>query len=236
MTADRALSFGARAELYDRLRPGYPPAAVAALAPEAGTVVDVGAGTGKLTAALLERGLTVVAVEPDAAMRAVLAARHPAADVRAGTGEALPVADGGARAVLYAQSWHWVDGPRAAAEALRVLRPGGRLGMIGNVHDESVPWVREMVRICDVVGTGRDQPPPPLTGFGPPHGGAVRWAHRMRRDEVVELATTWSPVAALPEPGPVLGELADLLRTVPGEDGWIDVPYVCTVHHYKALG
>lgn len=135
----RARSFGAQADLYDRLRPSYPADLVTAVLPaDAHRVADIGAGTGKLAALLHECGLAVTAVEPDPAMRAVLAERVPAADVRIGVGESLPLADADVDAVLYGQAWHWVDPDRAANEARRVLRADGTLGLLWNMHDDRV--------------------------------------------------------------------------------------------------
>src|SRR5918912_1499630 len=111
----RALSFGARAELYDRVRPDYPPQALDYLLADLPSsngrhrAADVGAGTGKLTALLAAGGLDIDAIEPDPGMRAVLATRVPGVRVHAGRGEALLLPDGSVDAVVYGQSWHWVD-------------------------------------------------------------------------------------------------------------------------------
>jgi ubiquinone/menaquinone biosynthesis C-methylase UbiE len=137
-----AHAFGRAAEAYERARPTYPAEAldwVAEAVPlEPGDpVVDVGAGTGKLTRLLVERGYRVVAVEPIDGMRAVLAERVPQARVVAGTAEAIPVADGSARAVTAAQAYHWFDPARAEPEIARVLEPDGALVVIANVRDKS---------------------------------------------------------------------------------------------------
>ena len=102
-----------------------------------GTVVDVAAGTGKLTSLLIARGFEVIAVEPVAEMRAVLQARAPAAEVREGTAEAIPVADETANAVTVAQAFHWFDTDRALAEISRVLTRDGALLIFANVRDKS---------------------------------------------------------------------------------------------------
>lgn len=130
--------------MYDRVRPGYPLDAVAWMVPEGATrVVDMGAGTGALTRSLLALGLEVVAVEPDDQMRDVLASRLPSVEVRAGRAEELPLEEAEADVVLGGQMWHWVDLEAATAEVARVLRPGGRLGLVWNQRDESVPWMAE---------------------------------------------------------------------------------------------
>lgn len=105
-------------------------------------LLDLGAGTGKLTAALPARpGAAVTAVEPDLAMLGELRARFPAADARAGSAESIPLPDGRVDAVLVGQAWHWFDPDRALPEIARVLRPGGVLAALWNHDDENVDWV-----------------------------------------------------------------------------------------------
>ena len=113
------------------------------------TAVDVGAGTGKLTRALLGSGATVIAVEPVAEMRAVLERELP--DVRAleGTAESLPLADGSVDAVVAGQAFHWFDAPAALAEFHRVLGKGGRLGLVWNVRDRRQQLQREIDEITE---------------------------------------------------------------------------------------
>jgi SAM-dependent methyltransferase len=148
--ARRARSFGALAEEYARYRPGYPDDAVEWLLPPGARVVaDVGAGTGKLTGSVLARGLQVVAIEPDPAMLAVLHGIHPEADARVGGADALPLPDAGVDAVLVAQAWHWFPPELAAAEARRVLRPGGWLGLVWNAGTPEEPWQIEVERLND---------------------------------------------------------------------------------------
>ncbi|MFI6983992.1 class I SAM-dependent methyltransferase [Embleya sp. NPDC050154] len=144
----QARSFGAAADAYERGRPPYPPEAVAWLVPEdARTVVDLGAGTGKLTRALRAAGREVVAVEPSVGMREQFARVLPDVRVLDGTGESIPLPDSSVDVVVCAQAWHWVDPERAVPEAARVLRPGGRLGLVWNFRDVSVPWVAELDQI-----------------------------------------------------------------------------------------
>jgi SAM-dependent methyltransferase len=146
-TPSRARSFGAAAAAYAEHRPGYPAEAVAwALAPVAGAplrLLDLAAGTGKLTEALLPRG-AVTAVEPDPAMLAELRARFPGVTAHEGSAEAIPLPDASFDAVLVGQAWHWFDADRAFAEVARVLRPGGVLAALWNGDDARVAWVRGM--------------------------------------------------------------------------------------------
>src|SRR3974390_3274028 len=134
--AQRAASFGGVASHYERYRPGPSSAAVDWLLPaRVGRVVDLGAGTGALTRILVDRADEVVAVEPDDRMRAVLEESVNGARVGKGTGESMPLPDGGVDAVLASSSWHWVDPERALPEVARVLVPGGILGAIWSGPD-----------------------------------------------------------------------------------------------------
>jgi SAM-dependent methyltransferase len=135
-------SFGAAAGDYSKGRPGYPADAVAwVLKDVTEAVADVGAGTGKLTAEIVRQGFAVTAIDPDADMLAALAAELPQVPSAVGTAEAIPLANESVGAVTFGQAWHWVDVVAASAEAARVLKPGGVLGLIWNVRDESVDWV-----------------------------------------------------------------------------------------------
>jgi SAM-dependent methyltransferase len=147
------------AERYERARPDYPPEAVDRLLDELGVsrgarILDVGAGTGKLTRRLLERGLDVVAVEPIAGMRRTLERTAPAADVRAGQAEALPLEDGSVEGVVAAQAFHWFATPAALTEFARVLRPAGRLGLIWNRRDLEQPLHEELRRLIEPYRAG----------------------------------------------------------------------------------
>jgi ubiquinone/menaquinone biosynthesis C-methylase UbiE len=144
-----AVGFDRAAADYERGRPGYPEPAVATLIRELEigpdrTVVDLAAGTGKLSRALLASGARVIAIEPVAGMRKQLVATTPRAEALDGTAEQIPLADSSADAVAVAQAFHWFDAGAAAREIHRVLRPGGGLAVIWNSWDESVPWVGAM--------------------------------------------------------------------------------------------
>lgn len=136
------MSFGAIAGDYDRLRPPPPPEAVAWLLPaRRDVVVDLGAGTGLLARALAPVAGHVIAVEPDDRMRSVLADRSPDVEVLAGRGEAIPLPDASADAVVVSSAWHWMDPDRAVPEIARVLRDDGRFGVIWTGREQT-PWPR----------------------------------------------------------------------------------------------
>lgn len=172
MTASRARSFGAVAAAYAQHRPEYPDAAVQwALQPVADRgaldLLDLGAGTGKLTGSLLDRG-RVRAVEPDPAMLRELRGRFPAVDALEGSAEAIPLPDASVDAVLVGQAWHWFDPEGGHAEIARVLRPGGVLAVLWNGDDASVDWVATMNEIIGRTRAGA-APRVPQEGALPAH-------------------------------------------------------------------
>jgi SAM-dependent methyltransferase len=149
-----ARGFALAPDAYERGRPMYPFAAVRRLVRELRikperTVLDLAAGTGKLTRLLAQLGADVVAVEPVDAMRQRLVETIPRVRALPGTAEAIPLEDESMDAVTVGQAFHWFDGDVALAEIHRVLRPGTRLGLIWNVKDESVDWVRLLSEIIE---------------------------------------------------------------------------------------
>jgi SAM-dependent methyltransferase len=148
--AERARSFARVAGEYERGRPGYPPEAIAwLLGARPLEVLDLGAGTGKLTRALLDAGHRVTAVEPLDEMLAILSSEVPAARALPGSAEQLPLADASVDAVAVGSAFHWFDERAALAEIARVLRPAGVLGLLGNRFDVASPWV---ARVREILG------------------------------------------------------------------------------------
>lgn len=143
----RGSSFGAVAEAYAEHRPGYPEAAVRWCLAPAGhdvtrlRVLDLGAGTGKLTALLARLRADVTAVEPDSAMLAELRGLLPEVPALAGSAESIPLADGSVDAVMCGQAMHWFDMDAAVPEIARVLTTGGVLAGLWNYDDDRVEWV-----------------------------------------------------------------------------------------------
>lgn len=229
---DRAASFEQGARQYAATRPSYPAAAVDWLLPDgARTVLDLAAGTGKLTELLVARGLDVVAVEPSDAMRAELAASVPDARALPGTAESIPLPDASVDAVLVAQAWHWFS-PAAPREVARVLRPGGRLGIVWNVRDARTSWVADFTEIIhrgDTLETSaRD--PEPGDAFTPTERLAVPWADRVPTASLRELAASRSYLLTLPAARreELLAAVDELVATHPDLAGRdvVDLPYV----------
>jgi SAM-dependent methyltransferase len=148
------MSFGAIANSYDRLRPNPPEEAVDWLLPEHCQIaVDLAAGTGKLSRALLRKVARVMAVEPDERMAAVLRERSPGVNVVPGRGEAIPLPDASADGIFVSSAWHWMDPELAIPEIGRVLRGGGRFGVIWTGRDRQVGWLRDLDQLPEL-----DQP------------------------------------------------------------------------------
>jgi SAM-dependent methyltransferase len=231
--AIQARSFGAAAAEYERGRPPYPAEALGWLLPAgARRVLDLGAGTGKLTRQLVERGLDVVAVEPSEGMRRELARVLPGTRALAGSAEQIPLEDGTVDAVLVAQAWHWVDPVRAVPEVARVLSPGGTLGLLWNIRDERHAWVAELGRLIhqsadqDVRSTSPRVGPP----FPPVERFDVGWTYQLTAPVLLDMVASRSYIITAPadERNAVLDRVRDLLGSHPdlaGQRG-IAMPYV----------
>ena len=214
----RALSFGAVADAYDRYRPAPPGEAVDWVLPTSAVdVLDLGAGTGAVTRLLRARVPgKVIAVEPDARMRTVLIRRVPNVLTVGARAEALPLADDTFDAVAVSSAWHWMDLALTVPEAVRVLRPGGRLGVLWNGPARDVEWVAELLGPGrERVGPANDHARrhrielPPDAPFTMPETTVITWSMPMTRDELVGFAGTYSAVITRPAE-----ERAEILRRV----------------------
>jgi SAM-dependent methyltransferase len=233
-----AATFGSVADLYERSRPGYAPAAVDwLLPPTARRVLDLAAGTGKLTAALVDRGLDVVAVEPAPEMLAQLVARLSTVDARAGSAEQTGLPDNDVDAVLIAAALHWFERPAADHEIARVLRPGGTVGVFVNQRDTSWPWMRDLNQLLTAwIG---DRPRPLHTTdaarfdpalFTAPERAEFPNPRVVDADGLADMVATRSYVIALPasERSALLDEVRQLARTHPdlaGQENF-ELPYI----------
>jgi SAM-dependent methyltransferase len=229
--SSRRNAFGAQAAAYATGRPGYPAEAVQwALPPGATRVLDLAAGTGRMTERLLELGLDVVAVEPDAAMRAHVPAAAESLD---GTAEAIPLADKSVDAVLVGTAFHWFDIPKAMVEIHRVLRPGGMVGLFWNLLDDTLPdeqWVR---RFCDILDAEArvsvvvpDQGPPygDVAGMSEPQRQSFPHRERYDVERLVTYVSSWSQTILLPDDRRE-ERLAEIRAVAPGQA--FDLPLVC---------
>src|SRR4051794_32923650 len=222
-----AEKFAVVAEQYESGRPDYPPSAVGAMAAELGLqpgsrVLDLAAGTGKLTRALVAFGLDVVAVEPQPELREKLADAVGAERVRDGVAEAIPLEDGSVDAVTVADGFHWFDQPAALAEIRRVLRPGGGLALLTTYPDWSgASWADELgKRISDLRpehpffdGTPWSEVIAATAGWTALRQIRVTTTRPAEPDRIVDYAASMSFVAALP-PDRRAEWLADAARLV----------------------
>lgn len=198
--ARRAASFGASAAAYAQHRPDYAQAAVdwclAGAQREVRDVLDLAAGTGKLTAGLMTAGVAVTAVEPDPQMLAELRRRLPGVPAVVGTAEAVPLADGSVDAVLVGTAWHWFDEERTLAEVRRVLRPGGVLALLYDDVDDSVPWVAGLAgpstSSASTPGSDPEAWHPEFAGFAPSEVAAFPHTHRRTAESLTATIGTFS--------------------------------------------
>lgn len=231
-----------KASSYERGRPSYPPTAIEHLVRVLGigpgrTVVDLGAGTGKFTRLLVATGARVIAVEPQAAMRAELAALAdaPSFEIVDGSAEAIPLPDASVDVVCAATAFHWFDHDVAMPEIARVVRDGGGLGLVWNERDERVPWVREMTEIIRWDGYrpyGVDyewQPVIELGGYFTYRGRVhLPYAQLLDRESFIDRVCSISYISTMSDEAraPVLARCAEL---VAGFDEPFELPYQCDV-------
>jgi ubiquinone/menaquinone biosynthesis C-methylase UbiE len=232
-----ATGFARSVEAYERARPEYPAPAIEWLAEELDlrprrVVVDLAAGSGKLSRPLAALGCEVIAIEPVAEMRAAIGAGIRTLD---GTAEAMPLPDDSADAVTVGQAFHWFDGPAALAEIERVLRPGGALALA---------WNRRPVE-SSALHAAISEIMAPYRGDAPAHqSGAWReafagrelierrfeFSQRLDADGLADRVGSTSFIAALADPE--RARVLERVRELAGE-GPVDVPYVCEIHLWR---
>jgi SAM-dependent methyltransferase len=228
---DRAHSFGSVVDAYDRGRPTYPLEAARWLtADTACSVLELGAGTGKLTEQLVALGHDVHATDPDEVMLGRLRERLPEVRTSQASAEEIPAGNRSYDVVVVAQAFHWFDLDRALPEIARVLRSSGRLSLVYNQRDEKVPWVR---RLGALIGN-QDQQRDPAAGlagcalFGDVEEKELRFRQQIDRTTIQDLVLSRSNIATLP-PGQRDAKLAEVLAFYDeygrGMDG-MQLPYI----------
>ncbi len=240
--AAAAQGFAAGVDAYERTRPTYPSDAVQAIVETLGlapdrTLLELGAGTGKLTRLVVPAGARILALEPVEAMRAKLLDVVPGVELVGGTAEAIALPDASVDAVVVAQAFHWFDAVRALSEIHRVLRSAGRVVLVFNRRDESVPWVRGMGEAIRRISAGEPQvwdsawrdALARCALFGPWQSLLFRHVQRLTPEGVLDRAASVSFVAAAsPEVrASVLREVRSHLASDPLTAGAaeIELPY-----------
>lgn len=232
-TQRAARSFGSVASVYRQVRPGYPHDAVEWLVGDARRVLDLGAGTGKLSEALVAIDRSVIAVDPVEEMLEELEIAVPGVPRILGTAEDIPIEDASVDAVVVGQAWHWFIPERAVPEIARVLRPGGVLGLVWNSRDTSVDWLREAGEIMherhDASATFETyvQVGHP---FGPIEEHTVAWTKPMSHEGFLDLVRSRSYFieAEEAEQAATIAALETLFATHPELAGaeTLEVPYL----------
>jgi ubiquinone/menaquinone biosynthesis C-methylase UbiE len=239
-------SFELVADVYERARPEYPPEAVSWLAEKLGlapgrTVLDLGAGTGKLTRALVPTGARVIAVEPGERMLDELRRAVPGVEALRGAAEAIPLADDSVDAITVGQAFHWFRHDEAVPELHRVLGPGGSVALIWNSRDQERPLQRELSELIRPL-----MPParPPVGHsvrgleeselFGPVERRTFPFLQQLDADRLVDRIASVSFVAAAP--ADAQAELERRLREiVAAEGGSVEFAYLTEVYVSRAV-
>lgn len=238
--ARHAASFDTVASVYEASRPGYPDAALDWLVPaDARRVADIGAGTGKFTRLLERGGRDVLAVDPSPHMLEVLKDVLRGVDVREGSAERIPLPDAFVDAVTFAQAWHWVDVPTASREVGRVLRSGGTLGLLWNLRDERVDWVRELGVAMHADGdqfTDNAEAPEVGEPFGEGERTQFAWTNPYTRQGLLDLVRSRSYFAVMSpeEQRETLAAVSRLIDSHPQTAGLetLRMPYVTLCFRY----
>ncbi len=233
--------FSTAAEAYERGRPGYPEEAVAWIAERLGIgpgkdVLDLAAGTGKLTRALLPFGARVIAIEPIDEMREQLFAALPDVDAFDGTAESIPLPDESVDAITCGQAFHWFRTDEALREMHRVLRPGGGLALVWNIRDLSDPLQARIQEILAPHGaevrSHRNIEPTELLGgdlFGPVETRSWPYVQRLSRAHLVDRIASTSYIAIL-DPDTRAEVLSRVLESADGLPEPISIPYTTDVY------
>jgi SAM-dependent methyltransferase len=236
----RASSFGRVARDYARFRPDYPDQAVAWLVGDSpATVLELGAGTGKLTRAVCALGHRVIASDPDPEMLEVLRDAVPDAVPLAAAAEEIPLRASSVDVVVAAQAFHWFDADRAWPEIARVLRPGGSLALVWNSGDVRVPWVRKVLAMVD---SQRDQdgwdPFAESSVFELSEQLSVKHWQTFLRETLHGFAASMSKVATAPaaERDSILNAIDALYESYGrGPDGLL-MPWIANCYRGKVAG
>ncbi|MEU8901146.1 methyltransferase domain-containing protein [Nocardia sp. NPDC048505] len=229
-----ASAFDAVAADYEASTVPYPDRAVEWMLPSnAQAALDLGAGTGQLARHLVARGIATVAVDPSDGMRRELAKVLPGVRNLSGSAESIPLPDASFDVVLVGHAWHCADLVTAVPEVARVLRPGGWLGLVWNVRDERVDWVRQLDRIVHRRPKHQvnSENPPVGAPFAPIERLDVEWTYSYAKSDLVDLVAVrlnGMGAAAIQERDAILAELAELLDRHPDLSGRgsIELPYV----------
>jgi SAM-dependent methyltransferase len=233
------------ADVYERARPEYPAEAVAWVAEQldlrAGrTVLDLGAGTGKLTRTLVDTGATVIAVEPGAAMLRQLEVAVPGITALRGAAEAIPLPDASVDAITVGQAFHWFRHEEAVPELRRVLRPHGGVALLWNSRDQQAPLQQEISKLIAPWVTARAIRPDSstelaLTGlFGPIQEREFAFVDELDEDGLAQRIASISFVAAAPEADRRKID-ADVREVVRRRGGRVEFPYVTWVYVSRAV-
>ena len=233
------------ADVYERARPQYPAEAVAWLAEQLGlkkgrTVLDLGAGTGKLTRSLVETGATVIAVEPGEAMLQQLKLAVPGITALRGAAEAIPLPDAAVDAITVGQAFHWFRHEEALPELRRVLRPQGGVALLWNSRDQQAPLQQEISKLIAPWVTDRAVRPDTATElalgglFGPIEERRFAFVDELDEDGLADRIASISFVAAAPEDARRQID-ADVRELVRRRGRRVDFPYVTWVYVTRAV-
>ncbi len=233
-----ALSFAGVADAYERARPSYPEDATTWLTgTDPARVVELGAGTGKLTSGLIGAGHRVVATDPLEPMLQHLSRSAPGAVPAIGRAEQIPVRSRWADVVVCAQAYHWFDLGRALPEIARVLKPHGRIALVWNLRDERIPWVKRLGRLIGTQEQNTDPTQDLLSShlFGFVESAQFRFWQPLDRDRLRDLVLSRSNIAVMEaaERDAVMAQVDALYDEYGrGHDGML-LPYV--THCFKAV-